>query len=848
MIPSKYNMHIGKSINGIMWTQGKSIDSSGAVVDSNSQRYVSSKISLTGLEYIWQFWVAGDFVIYNSNNVKVTDYDIQYDSGIIDVRNYSTGGYYAMICISSINGYAASGKYNFVYAMQSCAPYYSKLAVQFERESNQKFYRKKLSSDIKFVGQDYDYLKEASIDSKFVFRIEEEASGKEMYAGTFNKAGCKFDIYKRQCTPEFSVLDKYTEILNNWENTYNVIGLAPKISDVNASLNPVIQSYVRGSSTIAYFFAGTYQEADVLETVDDADALVNTYHFAYIGTGNELNISGITSGAGNGAYVANIAAAYANMQWQASNGWYMTVEAYTDETHGVLSYFKLFNNSGVKIAEARPFAITIIGHTGAAEGGIYLDADAPSFDMYEDLSAETLKKVCSVGTYIVYHVYQRLLTNKTSVNGTSTHEIGTSDMAVNNINYKRCVGLTGGRYFFSAKTSDEPTMFGINDSGKYFDNHFIPLSQGSWRPLPVCRSSWGNASVWYAYDWMNNAWPTLVDAASTALHIRHAYALWDTIGVLLGKTAHIMHDEYDSLVLYGNSSGYVNGAKFYPVLAPKSNILKANYDQPAQKAETSLKEILDNLATMFNCYWAIESNRLVIEHSYYFDNNNSYSATPEISVDITTLFDRFNQKQIEYFQGEIEYNNDDLHKRFEMSLTDKSTELFDLVTMETNSEYVKQDSKLDLTPKGWATDVDLMLAIPDNFSEDGFALLLCTGTDSSWTTFYHLPMNTFTGIVSDDDIPFSAYMQNGYASWIYLSRFFLYYAAVQQYTINKLGDGLQFASKIIKSMEHKLRLPTSSILTPGILVKTEIGNGLVVESEYDLVSQVSELTIAYEPE
>lgn len=847
MLPTKYNMYIGKAITGITWTQGKSIDSSGNVVDSNSQSYVSSRISLTGLEYVWQFWVAGDFVIYNSNNVKVAEHTVRYDSGVIDVRNYSAGGYSAMISISSISGYAASGTYTFIYALQACSPYYSKLAVQFERESNQKFYRKKLSSDIKFLGQDYNYLKETGIDSSFVFRIE-DSTGKEMYTGTFNKAGCKFDIYKKQCTPEFTVLDGYTELLNNWENTHNIIGLAPKITGVNAQLNPVIQSYIRGGSTIAYFFAGTYQEADVLETIDDPEALVNTYRFAYIGTGNELNVSGITAGTGNGAYIANAATAYTDIRWQASNGWYMTVEAYEDETHGVLAYFKLFNSSGSKVAEARPFGITVIGHTGTAEGGVYLDADAPSFDMFEDLSAETPKKVCSVGTYIVYHVYQRILTNKETVNGVSTHEIGASDMAVNNVNYKRCIGLTGGNYFFSSRVSDEPTMFGINDNGKYFDNHFIPPSQGPWRPLPVCRSTWGNASVWYAYNWMNNSWPTLVDAASTGLYIKDAYALWDVIEALLGKTAHISHDEYCSLVLYGNNKGYINGAEFYPVLAPKTNILKANYDQPAQKAETSLKEVLDNLATMFNCYWHIESTQLVIEHSYYFDNNYSYTDTPEATIDLTALFDRFNLKQIEYFQGDIAYNNDDLHKRFEMSLADKSTELFDAVTMETSSAYVKQDSKLDLTPSGWATDVDLMFAIPDNFGEDGFALLLCEGTEQLTGRFYHLPMNTFTGIVSDDGIPFSAYLQNGYASWIYLSRFFLYYAAVQQYVINKLGAGLQFASKIIKSMEHKFRLPSPGIIPPGTTVKAEAGNGLVTESEYDMISQVSELTIVYEPE
>lgn len=861
MILPKYNMYIGLSIGNLSWQEGKSINPSGEIVDSSfDDNCVSGAFGLSGIDavYVRQYYPSspGIFIYKVVDNtysfVQSINGSVNRADAMVIPSQYRTNGYAARISCR-VAEYCRQNDFNYAYRLHECKPYYSKLKITHERESGQVFFRKKISTDAKFLGQDYDILKGAGIGTQFIFKIDKQASDgfySEAYCGTFSKANCKFDVYKKQCTAEYDTLDVYTELLNNWENEYNIIGLAPAITKVNASLNPVIQSYIRGSSTIAYFFAGTYQEADVLDVIDDPTELTDTYHFAFVKVGNEINITGLTgdNADGNGAYVGG----GESNTWSNKNGWYL--QAFRHAYDQDWAIFWLYNASGDKVAGCAYDYYGNVNHTTGDEQGWYIEPGSHTAYLYSDFEEGTGTGETHTGTlstFIVYPIYQRVLTNLTSIDNKPTYEIGASDMAVSNINYKRCIGLLGGNYFFSTKVSDEPTMFGINDYSEYFDNKFIPPSQGQWRPLPVCRSAWGNGSVWYAFNQNSIAadyWPTLVEAWKSPFIIKDAYALWDVIAVLLEKTAgYLIHNAQDSYILYGNvTDGALSDlAETYPILAPKTNVLKASYDQPAQKAETSLKAILDNVATMFNCYWDISNtNELRIESKYWFENNRSYAASTIEPVDITTLTDRFNLKKIEYFQGEIEYSTDDLVKRYEMSLADKSTELFDLVSMEAQSNYVKADSKQDLTPNGWATDIDLMLAIPDSFGEDGFALMMCK---LSGVRNYSVPEVSYSGIVSDDDIAFQAYMQNGYASWIYLTRYYLLYAAVQQYSINKL-QASQYAKHILKSMEHKLRMPVVENIEPLSLVETEQGVGVVVGIERDLVANIDELTIAYEPE
>lgn len=105
-----------------------------------------------------------------------------------------------------------------------------------------------------------------------------------------------------------------------------------------------------------------------------------------------------------------------------------------------------------------------------------------------------------------HSIYQRLLCDVDSIEITSgnvknTYDIPLEDIANNSNNYKKVIGLRSSNTIVAtSRTSKQPTRFGINDNGDYFTSAFIPLSTGFSSPLPICRNSWSNASIWYIYS------------------------------------------------------------------------------------------------------------------------------------------------------------------------------------------------------------------------------------------------------------------------------------------------------------------------------------------------------------
>ena len=168
----------------------------------------------------------------------------------------------------------------------------------------------------------------------------------------------------------------------------------------------------------------------------------------------------------------------------------------------------------------------------------------------------------------------------------------------------------------------------------------------------------------------------------------------------------------------GSRVGYV------PFIAPKSNVLKGNYDQAAQKAEITFEQVMNMLRDCFRCYWYIDSNNhLRIEHISYFMKGLSYTS-PNIQLDLTKKYDKFNNKAILYAQEATSYNKDDLSSRYEFNWMDDSTDTFDDMEVNVNSVYIQSDKTEEINSEVFSTDIDLMLYAPDKFSNDGFVLMM----------------------------------------------------------------------------------------------------------------------------
>ena len=166
-------------------------------------------------------------------------------------------------------------------------------------------------------------------------------------------------------------------------------------------------------------------------------------------------------------------------------------------------------------------------------------------------------------------------------------------------------------------------------------------------------------------------------------------------------------------------------------ITQKTNILKGDYDQPAQKAETSLEELMKMLRDCFRCYWYIEDNKFKIEHISFFMRGGSYSYNTSIQLDFTKLVDQFNKKLSSYFQSEVEYDKTDLNQRYEFGWMDDVTDLFGGVTIDVKSNYIQKDKTEEINISQFSSDVDYMLFNPSNFSDDGFALLCPVKNGSS---------------------------------------------------------------------------------------------------------------------
>lgn len=852
MKTAKYQFYAGKRYEYDTWQENLDIDSStGAELSGNNA--VSSTIAITDGQFIFtKLAGTSNFTLYfygeNSAYIGMQSSDIQQ---CLVIPPAGTKFFKAVV---SKSHYAyntlVSNREHVIYIVDSISPIYESLKKKYAKETGQQFFRETLEGSIVLFRDDYEYVRNSDLETVFIFIITKympAAEGYKIYfQGIFTKTDCVFDTSKKTCKPKISPLDDYTEFLATYENTYNLIGLTPRITRVSASLRPVIQSYIRGGSTISYFFAGTYTEQDVIEVIDDPAELKSTYHFTYIQSTSEMTVYGLDDESANGAYAGGGAEAI----WTNKNGYYITAKRIETADSGRYRVYLHLYTPGANTLSY--YAILLdsewsnIYHSSGEETGYYFTAGMDQIALFKAGETSTNGYI---DTFIEYHVYQRLLTNRITINDIDTYEIGASDMAVNNVNYKRCVGLTGGNYYHKTNVSKEPTIFGIRDDGLYFTNAFITLSQGQWRPLPVCRSTWGNSSVWYAFD--ERTYPALDASARSELIIKDTYLIQDVIQAFLSKvSAGIRHEGIAgySRFLYDTNTPFGDMSRFYVSITPKSNVLKGNYDQPAQKAEVSLKDILDMLRQCFNCYWFISSGQLHIEHLSWFYNGGSYSTEPGLLFNLTNIYDQFNNKKPEYFQSELSYDRNLLAKRYEFGWMDNSTELFDGVTIDVKSNYVPQDKTEDIMPLMFSADIDYMLAYPENFSDDGFALLLCNRVTSSGLSTYSLPIITMSGIYGEDNLPFSSQVQNGYASWIYLSRFYMRLAPAQSAVINRLGPGLQFANSIMPCMEQNLRIITAE--DPAIygLVRTSHGDGIISEIEVDLDSRATEITLLYPPE
>lgn len=721
MIPPKYNFYIGKKNNQYL---SMDIDlyinpSTGEYAENKGMLASRYKTNIpTGVTHLFVNKEAkypdAYIYFYDKDDNYLGSHSIKTNGQIVPIKK---NAYTFTISYSSQDtgfyGYTKDGSYiDFIYTLKSVNPHYKDLSKKYAKESGQEFFRISLDGKINLFGDDYEQVSLADIESQLLFIIEKYSSSSKSwylyYKGEFSKTDCKFDHSKNKCELKTTVIDEYNEVMNKYDNTYDLIKLTPEITRIDLHKRSLMQVYVRGANSITNFFGGTYWEDDVNSAIDSHADLINKYYFAYIKAGNEFYVKGAGISEVNGVYAGT------NGHWSQWNGY--TCYMGTD-TPGVKAYIYIKRNSDDTILYQSEKQWAFLGK----KGNCYIGR--------EDIvmvNVNNSSDKFTIESPFVYHIYRRLLCDVDTVEDSegvkNTYSLPSDDFVTDNRNYKKCIGLTGGLFFCTSRAVDEPTKYGLNDYGQYFTNQFIPSYAGIGRALPISRNSWANASLWYVYD---SYYEYFEERLRKQYTLKDSYSIGAAIKAILKKIdptiSHEPTAEY-SQFLYGNDNP-LGLDKFYVYITQKTNILKGNYDQPAQKAETSLEELMKMLRDCFRCYWYIEDNKFKIEHIYFFMNGGSYSSQSSYQLDFTALTDQFNKKLSSYFQSEVEFEKSDLNQRYEFGWMDDVTDLFGGVAIDVKSQYIQKDKTEEINIRQFSSDIDFMLFNPSNFSDDGFALL-----------------------------------------------------------------------------------------------------------------------------
>ena len=747
-------------------------------------------------------------------------------------------------------------KYRFYLNSEEIFPEYKNLKKKLAKSDGNIFFKESLEGDL------YLYNLELVLGRKNELTIQTYVNGewKDFFKGKFSKTDCEIDYDRGQTKIKLSSDNDYDIVLDKQENTYNLLDLPIATKDVSIDKRPMLQIYIPGSDSIGCFISNIWFEQEC-NVVDDENELINTYHFAksspyyqYI----ELSGDGTIEGALPEDILTTFYGTIGDEELVSSDEYGATYER-----HGT---FK-----SVSLDQLRQFAIDIVFTRYNSYTDIYASYAMSSYKLY----AIATHTVCFSAEFSIgngYNIdynrwlndtftmspsisqasgtlnaalyarsaFSRWVCDKETYDGSPTYEIPYEDIVTSNRNYRRCLPWTYDKIIaMSPRMSAQPTKWGRTDNTNYY---YMPPDDSTVY-FPISRSIWGNVSFWHNPNYDNSIITDLTDTYT----MHNAYDLASCISALLKKMgADIKHEatiEY-STFLYSETNPVVN-EKFEVLITQKTNILKGEYDQPAQRAEISFKELMNMLQQCFMCYWFIDGNKLRIEHISWFLNGGGYSENNVVGIDLTSLKDTRTNRPLSYAQSKVSYNKDELSARFEFSWNESCSAAFEGKSINVNADYVQSDKVESINPGNFVSDVDLMLLNPSNFSEDGFALLgpILTGG------VLKLPYVIF--LLTDGELSYSVSAQNGYMSWAFLEIFYMWSMPASDIEIEGVSSVNSKAEYVVRklknTMTQSVKFPYTLDIDTSKLIKTFIGEGQIDSLTIDMNTSQIEATLLFEP-
>ena len=757
-----------------------------------------------------------------------------------------------------------------VYILHEAESFYSKLSKKIGKESGQMFFREVLDTDLHFVGSEADTILTYSVEDKFMVICERKDYATDTWntyhSNTFGVTDCSFDLAAHTCTPKLTPLDNYSRVLARYSDEYDLIKLKPEICRIKTSLRPIIEIYEKGSGVITRFLGGTYWETEVTPE-DDVQALTDA-HFArrplseargYLEA--EIDEYWATAlGLPSGSY-----------EYDPTNNYYYlqdgnTLWTWQFATHYGLGFLAL-NRNGVPVENS--FGEPVLAWLPTS---ISSPSDLPVPSDYEieypiTWYADTTKPV-GIAHYRYYDVWARVIGNGDSLFGVATFDIPNDDFAISSPSYKKCapLGKDQGYFYLSTDVTAEPTEFGITeDPERYYTRENLPVEGGlhGVRPMPIGKYEWGSFSFWFNYP--DNY--TLMEQES-----RYDYDLKDCF--TLGATIRALLAVIDPSITfadgqecsqffyspYGLGVAMKGGYDWKVAITPKSNILKGDYDQAAQKAPISFEELMTMLKDLYGLYWYIDSGRrLHIEHLVWFLNGGSYTAyqgNVQLNLADSNIKDAFNKKMTGYWQKAYEFNMSEAARRLELTYSEKGTEFFEGLSIDVLNSYLREASINSKSIANFTADLDLMRVEPDRYSSDGFALLayldaVVPQPPYTPTGQKLIPVTGAIVVTEKDGWQREAYVNNLFASWLYCQHFYMYNLSGDLMKVGLKLESLPNAVSLdsvhglARLRKQKVRFPFDDDPDTVDLIQTDIGYGVPEDFEIDAESRTVSATLSF---
>ncbi len=688
--------------------------------------------------------------------------------------------------------------------------YKDDIAIDWALETNEMFYRRKLSGKLTFVGPDYSYIMPTPTEYGATFYLDIEisynrgVSWSEYWHGIFYHTDCEINYADKKITVTPSVYDQYTDIIAGLDKEFNLVDLQPVIQPIDFVKRPIIQVYLAGQPKITSFLGGMYWEQDCEATINHL-TLTQTCKFNYLFAAGYIDVLQQGTPLIPSRFVGEFASVG---ETELRKGDYKI----HSEGLGYVYITRISDNKMMWYAE-----------------NAYLDDNATITlipNPYTEATGNVIIEVHSIA------VYMRALTDVLDIDGVQTYPISDNDIVPDHRNYHRVATLNLSQLIWYTDYTDyEPTKWGLAPNGEYYAPG-IPGPMGITAAYPIAMSQWGVLSFWFLSSAMDDL---LESKMRTAIKLRDAYPLYSVISVILNKIAPAITFTND--VTYSQFiNGYtdpITGDSRYFFITPKSNVITIDYDEPSTKAPVTLKTILNMLRDCFRCYWFIEDGKLRIEHIHFFENGGSYTGTPQIGVDLTEQINTRNSKELAFGQEYVTFDKPEMTARYEFGWMDDVTLPFNGEPINVIGGYVNKDKIEKIEVSQFTSDVDYILMNPGEISQDGFVLMAAQVIDNS----LELPIMKFENM--------GVVLQNALCAFVYLQNYYAYYMPTRHYRIGDSGNSYETAESVKPNKNHNVQFPAITDVDIYKLVKTFIGNGVINKISINLSSRNAKATLKY---